>query len=173
MNSKYFFCFFFLSYLISQSFVLKVGDEAPNWSFPDADGKDHTMDNWAGKILQINYVDPDESDLNEEFNDRVKYAMDIDSLIYRKNFRGIGIADCASSWKPDFLIRSIGGKKAKKFDTTVLFDTDASLRKSWGLLKDSYNVIIIDRERIIRGLYKGKMSDTDMEEAIQIIIDLQ
>lgn len=158
--------------LFSQS-LLEVGMKAPGWEFPDADGTFHTMDNWSGKILQVNYVDPDESDMNEEFNDRVKYALDVDSLIVRDSFKGIGIADCASSWKPDFLIRAIGGRKAKKFDTTVLFDFDAVLRKSWNLEKDSYNVIILDNNRIVRGLYKGKMSDPEMDEALQIIINLQ
>ena len=43
---------------------LQVGDKASNWSFVDADGTAFTMDSWAGKVLLINYVDPDESDMN-------------------------------------------------------------------------------------------------------------
>ena len=169
---------YFLALLVSTSFLfsqtsLEIGMKAPEWKFPDADGNQFTMDNWEGMTLQINYVDPDESELNEEFNDLVKKAIDVDSLIVRDSFKGIGIADCASSWKPDFLIRAIGGNKAKKFDTTVLFDFDAVLRNSWNLQKDSYNVVILDRERIVRGLYKGKMTETDMKEALQAIIDLQ
>ncbi|MDP7037007.1 MAG: YtfJ family protein [Candidatus Marinimicrobia bacterium] len=163
------FCF---SILISQT-SLVVGMKAPDWQLPDADGSLFTMYSWEGMVLQINYVDPDESEMNEEFNDRVKKAIDIDSLIVRDSYKGIGIADCASSWKPDFLIRAIGGKKAKKFDTTVLFDFNAALRDSWNLREDSYNVIILDRERIVRGLYKGKMTEADMKEALQSIIALQ
>ncbi|MDP6684334.1 MAG: YtfJ family protein [Candidatus Marinimicrobia bacterium] len=172
MNQVLFTLLISTSILFSQS-SLKVGMIAPEWEFQDADGVLHTMDNWSGKILQINYVDPDESEMNEEFNDRVKYALDVDSLIVRETFKGIGIADCASSWKPDFLIRAIGGRKAKKYETTVLFDFDAVLRKSWNLKEDSYNVIILDRNRTVRGLYKGKMSDAEMDEALQIIINLQ
>ena len=163
---------YFITFLFSQS-SLEVGMPAPEWAFPDAGGDMYTMEDWSGKILQINYVDPDKSEMNEEFNDRVKKAIDVDSLIARDSFKGIGIADCASSWKPDFLIRAIGGRKAKKYETTVLFDFDAILRKSWDLNEDSYNIVILDKSRIVRGLYKEKMSESEMDEALQLIISLQ
>ncbi len=146
---------------------------APEWKFPDADGNLLTMDDWAGKIMGVSYVDPDESEMNEEFSDRVKKAIDVDSLISRDSFKGIGIADCASSWKPDFLIKAIGGRKAKKYETTVLFDSDAILRNSWNLNEDSYNIVILDKDRIVRGLYKEKMTELEMDEALQLIINLQ
>ena len=38
---------------------LEVGIQASEWIFPDTDGKYFTMDFWRGKILLINYVDPD------------------------------------------------------------------------------------------------------------------
>ena len=166
------FYFFLFTFLFSQS-SLEVGMPAPEWRFPDADGNLFTMDDWAGKIMGLSYVDPDESEMNEEFNDRIKKAIDIDSLISRDSFKGIGIADCASSWKPDFLIKAIGGRKAKKYETTVLFDSDAILRKSWNLYEDSYNIIILDKGRIVRGLYKEKMTELEMDEALQLIINLQ
>ena len=172
MKSLFWLYLYLVTFLFSQS-SFEVGMLASEWAFSDADGNMFTMENWAGKILQINYVDPDKSEMNEEFNDRVKKAIDVDSLIARDSFKGIGIADCASSWKPDFLIQAIGGKKAKKFETTVLFDYSAVLRKSWNLDKDSYNVIILDKDRVVRGLYKEKMTESEMDEALQLIISLQ
>ncbi|MEA1970047.1 MAG: hypothetical protein U9N37_00305 [Thermodesulfobacteriota bacterium] len=38
---------------------LKVGDKASDWSLADADGKLFTMQTWAGKVLLVNYNDPD------------------------------------------------------------------------------------------------------------------
>jgi len=171
---RYFLRFYFIpiTFLFSQTF-LEVGMPAPEWKFPDADGNLFTMDDWAGKIMGVSYVDPDESEMNEEFSDRVKKAIDVDSLISRDSFKGIGIADCASSWKPDFLIKAIGGRKAKKYETTVLFDSDAILRNSWNLNEDSYNIVILDKDRIVRGLYKEKMTELEMDEALQLIINLQ
>ena len=152
---------------------LEVGVQAYEWIFQDADGKDFTMDSWERKILQINYVDPDVSEMNEAFNDAVKKVIEIDSLISRDKFEGFGIADCAATWKPNFAIRIIAGRKAKKFDTTILFDYDAELRKSWGLKKNSYNVIILDKDRVCRAIVRGKISDEKQKELIQLLIDLQ
>ena len=162
-----------LLYAENSSAGLEVGMQAPEWIFSDADGKDFTMDNFEGKILQINYVDPDESEMNEAFNDAVKKVIEVDSLISRDNFEGFGIADCAATWKPNFAIRIIAGKKAEKFDTTILFDYNATLRKSWGLKKNSYNVIILDKDRVCRAIVRGKINDKKQQELIQLIIDLQ
>ncbi len=162
--------------LIGMSVVcaqIKVGEKAPEWAFPNADDTMHTMDNWAGKILQINYVDPDESEMNEPFNDAVKYAIDTLKIIERETFKGFGIVDCAATWKPDFLIRKIAGAKAEKFETTILFDYDAKLRDSWNLKKDSYNIVIVDKDRIVRAVIKDKIPESDFQKYIQLIIDLQ
>ncbi len=152
---------------------LQVGMTAPDWAFPDADGKTFTMQSWAGKVLQVNYVDPDETEMNEPFNDAVKKAIDVDSLISRDKYKGMGVVDCAATWKPDVLIRIIAGKKAKKFNTTVLFDYDAKLRKSWNLKEDSYNIIILDKNRVVRALYKGKIPQADFPKLIKLIAELQ
>jgi hypothetical protein len=162
---------------------LEVGMQAPEWIFKDADGNDFTMDTWSGKILQINYVDPDEAELNEPFNNELSKVVDagriVDTycqgcnLISTDKFMGIGIVDCKATWIPDYLIKKIAGDKAEKFDTTILFDYDAELRKSWGLEKNSYNVIILDKDRVCRALIREKISDEKQEELIQLIIDLQ
>lgn len=151
---------------------LAVGTKAPAWMFTDADRKEFTMDTWAGKVLQVNYVDPDESELNEPFNEAVNKAVDVDKRISRDHFKGFGIVDTKSTWKPNGLIRAIAGKKAKKFDTTILFDYDGELQNSWGLPKDSYSVVILDKNRIVRALYTGKIPEADNEKIIQLIIEL-
>lgn len=162
----------FFSGLFAQQ-KLEVGMTAPDWMFTDADKKEFTMESWAGMVLQVNYVDPDETEMNEPFNDAVKKAIDVDSLISREKFKGFGIVDCAATWKPDALIRIIAGKKAKKFNTTILFDYDAELRKAWDLADDSYNVVILDKNRVVRALYKGLIPEEDYDKLIKLIIELQ
>jgi predicted transcriptional regulator len=155
-----------------QNVKLAVGMKAPDWMFTDADKKEFTMNSWAGMVLQINYVDPDVSDLNDTFNDAVKKATDVDKTISKDLFKGFGIVDCKSTWKPDFLIRMIAGNKAKKYDTTILFDYKAILQKEWGLPKDSYTVIILDKNRICRALFIGHIPESDNQKIVDQIIAL-
>ncbi len=175
MKKLIFTTFFFLLLLpalIAQKGKLEVGMKAPEWVFTDADKKEFTMDSWPGKVLQINYVDPDESDLNDPFNDAIDKATDVDKIINKEYFKGFGIVDCKSTWKPNGLIRMIAGNKAKKYDTTILFDYNAKLQDLWGLPRDSYSVIIVDKNRICRAIYTGKIPETENQKIIQLIIDL-
>jgi hypothetical protein len=167
------FSLFALSGIFGQQNVkLAVGMKAPEWMFTDSEKKEFTMNSWAGKVIQVNYVDPDESELNEPFNEAVNKAVDVDKRISRDLFKGFGIVDCKSTWKPNGLIRSIAGKKAKKFGTTILFDYDWTLLNRWGLTKDNYTVIILDKNRICRALYVGKIPESDNEKIIQMILAL-
>jgi len=155
-----------------QNVKLAVGMKAPEWMFTDADKKEFTMNSWAGKVIQVNYVDPDESELNEPFNEAVNKAVDVDKRISRDYFKGFGIVDCKSTWKPNSLIRIIAGNKAKKFGTTILFDYDAKLQSLWGLPKDNYTIAILDKNRICRALFVGKIPETDNEKIIQMMLAL-
>jgi len=162
---------FILPYAASQG-KLEIGKKAPEWVFTDADKKEFNMNSWPGKVLQINYVDPDESDLNDAFNDAVNKATDVDKIIDQNYFKGFGIVDCKSTWKPDGLVRAIAGKKAKKYDTTILFDYKGTLQESWGMPKDSYTIVIVDKNRIVRGVYEGKIADADIPPIIEMIVKL-
>jgi len=155
-----------------QNTKLAVGMKAPEWMFTDAEKKEFTMNSWAGKVIQVNYVDPDESELNEPFNEAVDKAVDVEKRISRDYFKGFGIVDCKSTWKPNALIRAIAGNKAKKFNTTILFDYDAKLQSLWGMPEDNYTVVILDKNRICRALFVGKIPESDNEKIIQQIIAL-
>ncbi|MGD2269282.1 MAG: YtfJ family protein [Desulfobacterales bacterium] len=151
---------------------LKVGMKATDWSFKDVDGKVYTMATWAGKVLLVNYVDPDKSDLNEHFTDAMKKAVD-EKRLKKEHYKGIGIADCAATWKPNFAIRLIAGRKAKKYNTVILFDYKAVLREAWGLKKDTANAVLLDKNRICRAIFRGRVPDDEVEKIVQLAIDLQ
>jgi predicted transcriptional regulator len=151
---------------------LMAGSKASDWSFKDSEGKDFSMASWDGRVLLINYVDPDESDLNEHISDAMKKAKD-QGLLKDETYKGIGIADCKATWKPDALIRTIAGKKAKKFNTVILFDYDATLRAAWGLEVDTSNIILLDKNRVVRVIVRGKVPESEVASIVQIAIDLQ
>ena len=156
----------------AQAGELKLDMPASDWSFPDADGNMYTMASWAGKVLVVNYVDPDESDLNEHFTEALKKARE-GGRLKEETYKGIGIADCAATWKPDFAIRAIAGRKAKKYNTVILFDYDAMLRNAWGLAKDTANVVVLDKNRICRAIVKGRVPDELVHKLVKLVADLQ
>jgi predicted transcriptional regulator len=151
---------------------LQVGLPASDWAFEDSTGMSYSMASWEGKVLLINYVDPDESDLNEHFTDAMKKAKD-EGRLKDESYKGIGIADCAATWKPNFAIRAIAGKKAKKYSTTILFDYDASLRNAWELQKDTANAVLLDKKRVCRAIIRGRVPDEKVDELVQLAVDLQ
>jgi predicted transcriptional regulator len=155
-----------------QNVKLAVGMKAPDWVLTDADGKEFSMNSWSGKVLQINYVDPDVSDLNDPLNDAIKHAREVEDRIKSDLFKGFGIVDTKSTWKPNALIRTIAGNKAKKFNTTILFDYKGKLQELWGMPEDNYTVVIVDKNRVCRAIYKGEVPKSKYEEIIQLIIDL-
>ena len=158
--------------LTGQNFKLQVGMKAPAWKFPDANKKEFTMDSWAGKVLQINYVDPDEKDLNEPYNEVIDKAVKVEKRIDSVYFKGIGITDTKSTWLPDGAIRIIARGKARKFKTTILFDYNATLQNQWGLPADNYTVVILDKNRICRYIHEGKIPESENEKLVQMIIAL-
>ena len=158
--------------LSAQDSPLEIGMKAPEWAFKDATGQEFTMNNWEGKVLYITYVDPDESEVNEPLNDALKKAGD-DGLLNRTAYKSMGIVDCAATWKPDVLIRKVAGNKAKKFNTTILFDYDAKLRKSWGFKKDTSNIIVLDKNRVVKAISRGKVNQEEFSKIITLINDLQ
>lgn len=151
---------------------LMAGMKASDWSFKDSEGKDFSMASWAGKVLLVTYVDPDESDLNDHFTDAMKKAKD-QGLLKDETYKGIGIADCKATWKPDVLIRTIAGNKAKKYNTTILFDYDATLRNAWGLEADTSNVILLDKKRVVRVIVRGKVPESEVAAIVKMAADLQ
>ncbi|MFO7853048.1 MAG: peroxiredoxin family protein [Bacteroidota bacterium] len=157
---------------LSQDLKIEVGQKIPEWVLPDANGEPHSMDTWEGKVLQINYVDPDEEAMNDHFNDEVDKATDVDKRIDKDYFKGFGIVDSKSTWKPNPVIRLIAKRKEKKYGTTILFDYDGLLHEKWGAPMDSYTIVIADKDRICRAVYQGRIPEDEVEDIIQLIIKL-
>ncbi len=151
---------------------LVVGMVAPEFGFQDADGQMHRLAQWRGKVLLVNYTDPDEADLNEHFTDAMKKAKD-QGRLRDERYKGIGIADCEATWKPNVLIRAIAGQKAKKYNTVILFDEQASLRQAWGLARDSANAVLLDREGVCRAVVRGRVPDEEVARIVELAVTLQ
>jgi uncharacterized protein len=153
---------------------LKVGDRVPDFTLQDPTGKTYTLEapEFRGKVLSIFYVDPDESDMNEHVSEALKKAAD-DKILDRTYYKGFGITNLKATWKPNVIIKAIVKSKQEKYQTTILLDYDYTILNLWSLQNDSSNLVVLDKERICRYLYKGKIPDSETARIIALIKEYQ
>ena len=159
---------------VSLAAELKVGDKAPDFKLKDPIGKDYSLDHpqFKGKVLYIAYVDPDEKDTNNHVEDALKKEKDSGGLD-KTRYEGFGIVNLKASIMPNFLIKSAIKSKQEKTGALILLDYDYTLLNLWGLKNDSSDVVVLDKERICRYVYNGKLPPEELAKMIQIIKEYQ
>jgi predicted transcriptional regulator len=159
-----------LTYSTAVAAELKVGDRAADFNLMDGKGQEYTLEavDFQGKVLSIFYVDPDEKDMNEHVSEALKKAAD-DKVLDRTYYKGFGITNLKASWKPNFVIKAIVKSKQKKYDTVILLDYDFSILNLWGLENDSSNLVVLDKKRVCRYVYRGRIPESEIPTIIQII----
>ena len=151
---------------------LKIGDKVAEFQLKDPTGKEYSLDSpeFKGKVLSIFYVDPDEKDTNSHAEDALKADPGLER---DKNYKGLGIADLKSTFKPNFIIKSIVKSKQEKTGAIILMDYDHTLVNLWGLKPDSSTLVVVDKERICRYMYCGKLPDDEVKKVIALIKEYQ
>jgi len=158
--------------LTAWSAELKVGDKAPGFSLKDSLGKVYTLDSpeYKGRVMSIFYVSPDEKDLNNHVED----ALLKDEGLDRKNtYKGLGITNLKASNMPNFIIKSVIKSKQEKTGAVILLDYDYTILNLWGLKNNSSDVVVLDKERICRYIYKGKLPAEEVTKLISVIKEYQ
>lgn len=151
---------------------LKIGDKAPNFSLKDSQGKDYNLDSdeFKGRVLSIFYVDPDEKDLNNHVEDALIQDKGLDRANAYKSF---GITNLKASKLPNFIIKSVIKSKQEKTGAIILLDYDYAIINLWGLKNDSSDFVILDKDRICRYIYNGKLPPEEVVKALNIIKEYQ
>jgi predicted transcriptional regulator len=159
---------------VSLAAELKVGDKAPDFKLKDPTGKEYLLDHpqFKGKVLYVAYVDPDEKDTNNHVEDALKKEKDSGALD-KTRYEGFGIVNLKASMMPNFLIKSAIKSKQEKTGALILLDYDYTLLNLWGLKNDSSDVVVLDKERICRYVYNGKLPPEELTKMIQIIKEYQ
>jgi uncharacterized protein len=159
---------------VSLAAELKVGDKAPDFKLKDTTGKDYLLDHpqFKDKVLYVAYVDPDEKDTNNHVEDALKKEKDSGGLD-KTRYEGFGIVNLKASMMPNFLIKSAIKSKQEKTGALILLDYDYTILNLWGLKNDSSDVVVLDKERICRYVYNGKLPPEELTKMIQIIKEYQ
>jgi predicted transcriptional regulator len=159
---------------VSLAAELMVGDKAPDFKMKDSTGKEYSLEDprFKGKVLYIAYVDPDERDTNNHVEDALKKERDSGALD-KTRYEGFGFANLKATSLPNFLIKALIKSKQEKTGAVVLLDYDYTILNLWGLKNDSSEIVVLDKERICRFKYSGKLPPEELVKMIQIIKEYQ
>ena len=164
--------FFFCCVSPSFAGVLRVGERAPDFSLKDSKGNAYTLQSpeFQGRVLAIFYTDHDKKDLNNH----VECALRQDPGIDRQNsYRGLGIANLKSSKLPNILIKSAIKDKQEKTGAIILLDYDYTILNLWGLKNKTSDIIVLDKEKICRYVYNGKLPQEEVKKILSVIKEYQ
>jgi predicted transcriptional regulator len=125
-----------------------------------------------GKVLYIAYVDPDEKATNNHVEDALKKEKESRRL-GQDPLRGFGIVNLKASGLPNFIIKASIKSKQEKTGAIILLDYDYAILNLWGVKNDSSDVVVLDKERICRYLYNGKLPQEELAKMLQIIKEYQ
>jgi len=151
---------------------LKVGDKAPDFSLKDSKGDTYSLNSpvFQGKVMSILYVDPDEKDLNAHVEDALLKDTGLERNV---RYKGLGIANLKATKMPNFLLKSVIKSKQEKTGAVVLLDYDYTILNLWGLKNDTSSVVILDKQRICRYVFNGKLPPAEVEKVLKIIKEYQ
>jgi predicted transcriptional regulator len=151
---------------------LKIGEKAPDFSLKDTQGKIYTLDSaeFMGKVLSILYTPSDKKELNNHFEDILHNYPGLDRS---KNYIDIRIANLKDSKFPNFIIKSVIKNKQEKTGGIILLDDRNNIINLWGLKNHPSDFIVLDKNRICRYIYKGKLTPEEINKAVVVIKEYQ
>ena len=153
---------------------LKVGDSAAGFNLKDPKGVEYALDSpqYKGKVVVVFYADPGSKDLNNDLQNTLKAARE-SGKIDKTYYEGLGVVNVKDSILPNFVLRSIIKSKQEETKAVILIDPDYAVLNLWGLTKKTSNIIMLDKQRVCRYLYKGKVPAADIAKIIALIQEYQ
>jgi predicted transcriptional regulator len=153
---------------------LKVGDTAPGFKLKDPKDVEYSLDSpqYKGKVVIVFYNDPGSADLNNELQNALIAARD-SGKIDKTYYQGLGIANVSDSIVPNFILQRIIKRKQEETKAVILIDPDYSVLNLWGLTRKTSNIVMLDKQRVCRYLYKGKVPAADIEKVIKLVQEYQ
>lgn len=153
---------------------LKVGDSAAGFKLKDPKGVEYSLDSplYKGKVVVVFYNDPGSADLNNDLQNALKAARE-SGKIDQTQYQGLGIANLEDSIVPNFILQRIIKRKQEETKAVILMDPSYVVLNLWGLARNTSNIIMLDKQRVCRYIYKGKVPQADIAKVIALIQEYQ
>lgn len=170
---KRFFVLAFMLLFVANAQAQDSGKTPPykvsNLTMIDINGDEAKMPHWGEKNLLIFYVDPDESNQNEEF----VMDMEVNHRAAGDNIYGFGVINLKDSWYPvpNSIVRKIAAKRTEKNGAYITTDPDRRLAKAWGLgdCNNKFVFIIISKEGELVYYHKGEIDEKEQAKFYSVI----
>jgi predicted transcriptional regulator len=156
---------------ISYAAELKVGDKVSDFKLKDAFDKEYNLNSpeFAGKVVYIVYASTSSANDNDHITEAC-YATEIIPRLIRENkYIGLGIGNQYDSLVPNFIFKQVVKYKQKRTKFIVLLDPDFTIGNHWGLPHKIASSIILDKDRVVRYLYKGKIPAENIPQILEVI----
>ena len=134
---------------------LKVGDKVAPFSLKDAEGKVYSLDTppYVGKVIAVYYT----VKKDEKFSAQLEAAK-----LDRKTHEGMAILNMKDISVPNFILKKAIKAEQEKIKAPILLDDNYTLVDAWGLTKKSYCIVVIDKNKICRFIYRSKEGVTEI-----------
>ncbi len=118
-----------------------------------------------GTLNFLVYVDPDDSELNDELVNRLQTEK-----FPEAHFHSVAIINMAATWKPNAIIMSVLRGKQEKFPrTTYVFDKDRFASQNWNLTPEGYHVLLVDRDGSVLYEKAGKLEKNEIDKFVDLV----
>jgi predicted transcriptional regulator len=147
---------------VASAAELKVGDKVGPMSLKDAEGKVYTLDSapYAGKVIAVYYT----IKKDEAFSAQLEKAN-----IDRKTYEPMAIVNIKDISIPNFVLKKAIKTEQEKIKSPILLDDNYTLVNAWGLNKKAYNVVLIDKTKVCRYIYRSKDVQVPAVEGAKLI----
>ncbi len=131
------------------------------------DGSPWNSGSLTEKLHILMYVDPDEVGVNAHVEDALA-QQNFD----QEKIRSVAVINMAATWKPNFAIDIILKGKQEKFPNTLYIrDLQGELVKKWGLIDDSYHILLVGTKGELLFSAGDALSEVQVKELISIITE--
>ena len=160
------------STFVSYAAELKVGDKLGDFKLKAAlDNKEYSLSSpeFAGRVVYITFAHASAADDNNNVTEALLANKDVDRLKKENKYVGLGIGNQKDSWQPDAAIKFIAKRKQKESGSMILLDPDFTYGSVVGAPHKTVTSILVDKERVIRYIYKGKTPAENIPKIIDLI----
>ena len=159
-----------VSWMAKAEALVEIGKEPPKVLLAGDEGGKVTGGDWQsdslrGKVHLLMYVDPDVSELNNEFVDALE-ACKFDHA----RFSSVAVVNMAATWLPNIAIEAKLKSEQERFpQTTYVKDFKKVLVQKWGVADDNSDVLLFDKNGKLLFRYDGKLDKSKIDEVIRLI----